>query len=365
MESKLNIEDSILIAGGYGVVGQQIAEVIRTNHPELPIIIAGRNPEKGHALADNLGNASVIPLNIQQPNPLKNRKPRAVVAAVNDPNDYLLLDAIKSSIPYLDITRWTERVRVAVAIAENEDLQAPVMFSSAWMAGVAAVVTKELTKKLQSIKNIDISVLYSLKDKAGPNSTEYMDRLATPFDIWVNGENKTAYQYTDPRKITFPSGYSAKAYRFDTPDQLTLPKTAKATTVSARIAFDDPMSTCLLVILARSGIWKLFSGERFKSLRHSILFNPGEGANHEIVIEVQGVDTSEKPMNLRATILDPKGQTHLTAVGAAIQLDRLLGLDGATSPAPSVVYPDTEPQTGHALSALRKAGIEIKIESSV
>ena len=256
-------------------------------------------------------------------------------------------------------------MRVAVAFAEKENLNAPVMFSSAWMAGVAAVVTRELTKKTQSIKSIDIGVLYSLKDKAGPNSTEYMDRLATPFEILVNGENKTAYPYTDPRKITFPSGYSAKAYRFDTPDQFTLPKTAKAATVSARIAFDDAMSTCLLVMLTRSGIWKHFSGERFKSLRHSILFNPGKGANHEIVIEVQGTDTSEKPTSLRATILDPKGQTHLTAVGAAIQLDRLLGLDGAPSPAPSVEYPDTAPHTEQALRVLRNAGIEIKIEPSV
>jgi len=361
----MNIEDSVLIAGGYGVVGQQVAEIIRTNHPELPIVIAGRNPVKGQALANKLGNASVISLDMQQPNPLKNLKPRAVLAAVNDPNDYLLLDAIKSGIPYIDITRWTERMRVAVTIAEKENLKAPVMFSSAWMAGVAAVVTKELTKKLQSIKSIDIGVLYSLKDKAGPNSTEYMDRLVTPFEILVNGENKKVYPYTDPRKITFPSGYAAKAYRFDTPDQFTLPKTAKAATVSARIAFDDAMSTCLLVMLTRSGIWKLFSGERFKSLRHSILFNPGKGANHEIVIEVQGVDISDKATNLRATVLDPKGQTHLTAVGAAIQLDRLLGLDGATSPAPGVVYPDTAPQTEHALRVLRNAGIEIKIEPSV
>ena len=89
MEHKLDIENSILIAGGYGVVGQQVAEIIRANHPELPIVIAGRNPEKGQALANKLGNASVLSLDMQQPNPLKNLKPRAVLAAVNDPNDYL------------------------------------------------------------------------------------------------------------------------------------------------------------------------------------------------------------------------------------------------------------------------------------
>lgn len=361
----MNIENSVLIAGGYGVVGQQIAEAIRANHPELPILIAGRNPEKGQAIADALKNASIVALDMEQRNPLKNLKPHAVVAAVNDPNDYLLLDAVQKGIPYLDITRWTERLRKSVAIAKNEELKAPVMFSSAWMAGVAAVVTKELTKETQSIKKIDISVLYSLKDKAGPNSTEYMDRLATPFEVMINGESKQVYPYTDPQKVTFPSGYSAKAYRFDTPDQFTLPQTTKATTVSARIAFDDATSTYLLVMLTRSGIWKLFSGERFKSLRQSILFNPGKGANHEIVIQAQGIDITGKPINLRATVLAPKGQTHLTAVGAAIQLDRLLGLDGALAPSPSIIFPDTAPQTSHALKVLRSAGIEVKLESSL
>ena len=361
----MNIENSVLIAGGYGVVGQQIAEAIRANHPELPIVIAGRNPEKGQALADSLGNASVLSLNMEQSNPLKNSKPRAVLAAVNDPNDYLLLDAIKKGIPYLDITRWTERLREAVEVTKKENLKAPVMFSSAWMAGVAAVVTRELIKNTKSINNIDIAVLYSLKDKSGPNSTEYMDRLATPFEVTINGESKQVYPYTDHKKITFPSGYSAKAYRFDTPDQFTLPKTTNATTVSARIAFDDAISTCLLVMLTRSGIWKLFSGERFKSLRQSILFNPGKGANHEIVIQAQGIDAAGKPLNLRATVLAPKGQTHLTAVGAAIQLDRLLGLDGALPPSPSIIFPDTDPQTSHALKVLRSSGIEVRLESSV
>lgn len=356
----MNRENSVLIAGGYGVVGQQIAEIIRAHHPELPILIAGRDPAKGQALANRLGYADVIALDMLQPNPLQNLQPRAVLAAVNDPHDYLLRDAIKKGVPYLDITRWTERMHAALAIAEQEKLVAPVMLSSAWMAGVAAVVAKDLTRNMQSVKTIDIAVLYSLKDKAGPNSTEYMDRLATPFDVMIDGEAKSVYPYTDPRRVTFPGGYSAKAYRFDTPDQFTLHQTANAASVAARIAFDDALSTNLLVLLTRSGVWKLLSGKRFESLRHAVLFNPGKGARHEIVIEVQGEIAAGKPVTLCATILDPRGQTHLTAVGAAIQLDRLLGLDGDSAPTAGVIFPDTAPRFDHALGVLRAAGVEVK-----
>jgi hypothetical protein len=227
------------------------------------------------------------------------------------------------------------------------------------MAGVAAIVAVALSKKFSRVDSIDISILYSLKDKAGPNSTEYMDRLAIPFEVMLNGEHKQVYPYTDPRQITFPGGYTTKAYCFDTPDQLTLPTTTGAKTVAARIAFDDAMATNLLVLLTRSGIWKLISGQRFTALRRSLLYNPGSGASHEIVIEAAGVDDSDNPKTVRATIVDLKGQTHLTALGALVQLERLLGLDGAPPPAPGIVYPDTAPQIDSALQVLRHFGATV------
>lgn len=355
----MNTKDAVLIAGGYGVVGQQAAQVIRQRHPDLPLIIGGRNPAKAETLVRELTNATIAMLDMEQPNPLNGVMPRAILAVVNDPFDYLLLDAVRGGIPYVDITRWTERVKVAVSRVSAESFRAPVMLSSAWMAGVATVVAIAVSRQLRSVDRIDISVLYSLKDKAGPNSAEYMDRLATPFEVMLNGERKQTYPYTDPRKITFPGGYSAKAYRFDTPDQLTLPTTTGAKTVAARIAFDDAVATNLLVLLTRSGIWKLISGDRFTTLRRSLLYNPGKGASHEIVIVAAGVDENGNQKTARATIVDPKGQTHLTALGALVQLERLLGLDGAPPPAPGIVYPDTAPQIDSALRVLRDFGVSV------
>ncbi len=355
----MNTDNAVLIAGGYGVVGQQAATLIRQRHPGLPLIIAGRNPSKAEAFARELTNTTIATLDVEQPNPLNGVKPRAILAVVNDPHDYLLMDAVRGGIPYVDITRWTERLKASVSRFSAESLRAPVMLSSAWMAGVAAIVAVTVCYRLRSVDCIDIGILYSLKDKAGPNSAEYMDRLATPFEVMLDGKWRQAYPYTDPRKVTFPGGLSAKAYRLDTPDQLTLPTTTGAKTVAARIAFDDTLTTNLLLLLTRSGIWKLISGNRFTALRRSLLYNPGAGASHEIVIEVAGVDENGNPKTHRATLVDPKGQTHLTALGALVQLERLLGLDGAPPPAPGIVYPDTAPQIDSALQALRSFGVSV------
>ena len=147
-------------------------------------------------------------------------------------------------------------------------------------------------RTLQKTERIDISVLFSLKDKSGPNSVEYMDRLATPFETLIDGQPQQVFPYTDSRRVKFPGGYTTPVYRFDTPDQLTLPQATGAKTVATRIAFDDISSTQLLRVLIRSGVWKLISGDRFTQLRRSLLYNPGSGASHEIDVAVDGSDAN-------------------------------------------------------------------------
>lgn len=352
-------QKSILLAGGYGLVGKQVAKLIRQRHPDLCLLIAGRNLEKANALANELGNARGVRLDVEQPHPLQAEQPSAIVAIVNDPHDYLLMDAVNHGIPYLDVTRWPERLRESMARLTSKPLQAPVLFASGWMGGIASVIAVAAAQTLAKAEQIDISVLFSLKDQSGPNSVEYMDRLAIPFETTIDGTLKSVFPYTDPHTITFPNGYTTSVYRFDTPDQLTLPQTTGAKTVAARIAFDDTFSTKLLRFLTRSGIWKLISGERFTSLRRSLLYNPGSGASHEIHIEVAGKEAENSPQETIATIVDPKGQTHLTALGALLQLERLLGLDRAQSPDPEIVYPDTAPQIEYALSLLAEFGVTV------
>ncbi len=359
----MNLNDAILIPGGYGVVGQQIIQIVHQRHPDLHLVLAGRNPEKAEPLIRNLSNVSTVKLDLERPNPLQkfHGKPGAILAVVNDNHDYLLFDAVQAGIPYLDITRWTERVRLAMAREAVKSSSSPVIFASAWMAGVAVVVAAAAARKLHLVDTIDINVLYSLKDKAGPDSAAYMDRLSIPYSVKVNGKQETVYPMSDSRTVTFPGGYRAKTYRFDTPDQLTLPDTLGVKTVAARLAFDDSFSNWALVALVRSGIWKLFNGERFTGLRRSILFNPGEGGSHEIIIELCGIDRVGQQKSLTATIADPKGQTHLTALGATIQLERLLGLDGAPAPAAGIIFPETTPQLDAALKLLNDFGVSVAI----
>ena len=364
MKEMSDSEQAVLIAGGYGVVGTQISRFVRKRHPDLPLIIGGRNPAKAESLVRELTNAEAVRLDIEEPGPLRqfDGKLRAVLEVANDPSDYLLLDAVRAGIPFVDITRWTERLRHALSIVDGEAPRAPVMFASSWMGGLAAVITVAAARKLEHVESIDIGVLFSMKDKAGPNSIEYMDRLAVPYKVMIDGREQTVHPSTDPRTVIFPSGRRAKVYRFDSPEQVTLPKITGAKTVASRIGFDSSLVTKLLVVLVRLGIWKLIEKDRFTKPRRALLHNPGEGGNHEIVIELTGSDVDGNPGSVRASILDTISQSHLTALGVTMHLERVLGLDGAPPPAPGILFPESEPQLESGLQLLRDFGVSITID---
>jgi hypothetical protein len=353
---------SILIAGGYGVVGSQVAEIFRQRHPTIPLLLGGRNPASAKALVQRLGNTEAVALDVESVSPLHGLsvKPAAVLSVVNDPYNYLLQDSVRSGSAYVDITRWTSRLCESVMKISFEELRAPVMFSSAWMGGVAVILARAASESFSTIENIDLSILYAMGDKAGPNSIEYLDRLSIPFDITVNGKAEQCMPFTDPKTVDFPGGYTGKVYRFDVPDQMTLPATTGAIRASGRIGFDNELATRGLAFMVKSGLMKLLNRPMFDGVRQSLLYNPGGGAAHELVIDLEGKDSDGRSNKRRVTVLDPKGQTHLTACGAVIALERVLGLDGRSAATAGIHYPEKDANIAAAIDLLCDNGVLIE-----
>lgn len=330
---------NVLIIGGYGVVGTQIATLLAQRHPGITLTLAGRSLQAAQAAASQIPGAQGVRADIHSPTPLGHlqHEPDLIVAAVNDDHDHLLVEAVRRGIPLIDITRWTERMQHGasrlLALPGQPTVTSPIVFASSWMAGIAATLAHDAAKKLSKVERIDIDILYALKDRAGPNSIAYMDRLATPFRVMEDGQAAWARPMSDARDVHFTDGPRARAARFDAPDQFTLPMLTGARTVATRIAFDDPWASWALRMAVRSGLWRCMSGARFAKLRHALLHNPGDGAPHRIEIGVEGEDGAGEPMHTAIAITASQGQTYLTAVGALIQIERVLGLSGH-QPAP-------------------------------
>lgn len=351
----------VVLVGGYGVVGAQVAEMLSRRHPGLDLILAGRSADRATEAASALPRArgAVVDVNSDAPLASLPDPPALVVSLVNDPEDHLLCAAIRSGAAYLDITRWTQRLLPALVQSAALSPRAPVLFASSWMAGAPGLLAAHLARGLSQVDSIRISILYRLKDKAGPNSVEYADQLAVPFRRLENGAWTRTHALTGPRQVRFRGGETVTVRHFSTPDLEILPRLTGARSVEVRLGYDDPGSSALMVLLLRSGLWRAISGDRFQALRRSLLYRPGEGADHEVRLAISGRGTEGGTMALEAGLTDPLGQTHMTAAATVVQVERLLGLGGAAPPPPGVGFAEAHESPEIALRGLRDLGIRI------
>lgn len=349
MSGAANPAGALLVVGGYGEVGRQVCQLLRQRHPQLELLVAGRSLARAIEAAAELGTAEGVSIDVTEPDPLAGlaRMPAAIVVAVNDHHDHLLRAAIHRGIPIVDIARWTARVDDAVQIATVLKPRAPVLLASGWMAGAVAAAINSIRAPGASFDRIEIDVLFYGADRAGPDSTAGFIDMHQPFEIWQSGERVKVRGLSDPCRQVFPGGLTAKVRRFSAPDQETLVRSGLARGVAMRMAFDSAAMTATLATLVRWGLWGLLP----RSTRQKLLHNPGQGAPHEIVVTLDGRN--------RLTLADPLGQTHLTAAAAAIQAERVLGLNGRILPKPGVSYPEQAIDAQMDLAALQDMGVAI------
>ncbi|MBJ7329752.1 MAG: hypothetical protein JHC95_07645 [Solirubrobacteraceae bacterium] len=347
---------AVLIAGGYGVVGTQIAGLLRARHPDLPLLLGGRSIERATTAAHALGAAGAL-LDVSAADPLDglDGTPAAIVTAVNDADDRLLDAALAHDIPLVDITRWTARVQTAVARCAVARPGAPVLLASGWMAGVVPLLAAWAAGEDDApAHRIDVAVRYELADRSGPDSFAYMDRFAERFEITIDGRQQLVPGLSDGRRATFADRSRARCYRFDTPEQFTLPVTLGVPTVATRIGFDSAVATRSMVGLRRVGALRALSHPRLTRIRHALLHQSGDGAGAQVRIDVHR-ETSTTTVH----VADPLGQSHLTAAGALVAVERVLALDGAASEPEGARFSEQHPDPDGAVATLRACGVQI------
>lgn len=355
-------EKSILIVGGYGVVGEQAAKMLRARNPGLTLLIGGRNTRKASDLAARLGHAEAVEIDISKPEHLVALTPRpdAILSCVHDPEDSLLLGAAQLGIPFVEIAGSSDNFHERLSKINALSLSAPIMLASNWLAGIPAILSRAAAETLATVDSIEVDSLYSLEDKAGPDTAVFSDHLTRSFHVFENGKTMSRKPYTNGKSVKFSGGLSATAYAFDCQDHMTIPQATNARNVYVSLAIDSPMLTVGAAFLARAGILKLFNLPSMKRARRAIFFNHGEGAAHELVIQVKGTANDKSPKTVKISVTDPLGQSHLTACGAVLGLERVLGLGTAPIFEPKIYFPDTSPNIGGALQLLNEFHVSIK-----
>jgi hypothetical protein len=325
------VSPRVVIAGGYGLVGGLVARHLRAAGHELDLVLAGRNPEHGKALAAEL-DARTARLDVSDPAAVLAGLGAVdlVIATLQDPGDNLLAAALRSGAAHIGIVRTADSM-ASSAVAATNLAQRPALMLGHWQAGVLTSATLAAAVGFAQVDRIDLAALYDYADPIGPmtasDSGGFVGRaLVRESGVWANVDAAVSGRRVErgdlPAFDAMPMGV------LDTPG-------LAAMTGARDVRFD------------------LGTGTSIGTAR-------GEAASHDLYIDITGTTTAGETTTRRTVMSDPKGQAHLTAVGVLIGVERLLGLDGGPPPAAGLRFPETTLDPQRAVARLQAFGVWVE-----
>ncbi|OWJ65513.1 saccharopine dehydrogenase NADP-binding domain-containing protein [Inquilinus limosus] len=325
----------VLIAGGYGAVGGTAARYLRRLAPDLEIILAGRSAEAGAALAREIG-ATTLRLDVADPAAaLAEVGPvDLILATLQDRGDALIQAAMAQGAAHIGITKVVEETGPAVFAALHAPPRRPVVLAGHWAAGVLILAARPAIAEFDRVDSVAMAALYDMADAVGPMSAADAEafssrallRRAGPW-AWVDGGDHG-------RAVGFAGGPEAAMQPLAALD---VPSLA-ALTGAPDIRFDF-------------------------GIGDSIGSRAGGRASHDALIEIDGVLRSGRRARRRVLVSDPKGVGHMTALGAVVVAERVLGLDGLPLPTGGLYLPETLVASERALARFEQHGVRITTET--
>ena len=324
-------EKRILIVGGYGQVGTNIARLIRKADSAVKLILAGRNPEKGELLVKELTHAETAYIDLEEGfNLAQFREIDLIISALDDHSNILRETAILNGIACITLSELADQISTTAFLSLHKTISAPIVFAGHWQAGILTLVVKQMTSGFSRITHIKTAGLYDEKDPVGPLVAEEVSGFLGKALIRQDGNWLYVDSKNNARSINVYGKSSAIGHPMSTLD---VPSIA-AFTSARNIRFDFIIG-------------------------QSIGSSKGLTASHDLYIEIEGISSSGERKKVRTIVSGPKGNSHLTAVGVYLIAEKILGLHGQTAQRIGGLYlPETIVCSDNIISRLTEFGIQ-------
>jgi len=322
----------VLIVGGYGLVGSHIARLIRKDYRDIKLILAGRNPENGEPLVNELSNANTAYLNLDEGFDLSAfGKIDLIITAMDDHANLLRETAILNKIAIVTVSEVASQIAPTAFLGLHKQIYAPVVFAGHWQAGILTLVVKQLAGQFDRIIGIETAGLYDEKDPIGPLVASQVSDFLGQALLRKDGKWLFVDAKDNARKINLHNHTYVTGYPMGTLD---VPSIA-AFTSAKNVRFD----------FAR-GV--------------SIGTASGLEASHDLYIDIEGVSSTGEQTKICTIVSAPKGNAHLTAVGVFLITEAILSLKDKSIPKKGGLYlPETIISDNDIISRLTEFGIRI------
>lgn len=310
----VNKIDPVLLIGGSGIVGRWTARFLREAHPDVPILIGGRNLARAEETADTIGNATGITVDLEKDDlGLGERSISAVAVLFMDERAAALRFAQKRNVPHISISAGINEIAPEVAAYIHNPAASAVVLGTEWLVGATTIPAIKFASEFSAINNITINALLDEQDDFGPAANADLERQTKTVPAALARRNGAFYwRVGDDAKSKFKAadGTEMEASALSPYDVVGLATATGAPNVQFNLA-----------------------------LGVSSTRRRGEPFSTEIIIELAGTDHSGKPLRTRNAVIHPQGQMPLTGLGVAMVIERLTGLDGNSPTAAGLYFP--------------------------
>ncbi|GAA2646532.1 hypothetical protein GCM10010412_009290 [Nonomuraea recticatena] len=322
---------SVLVMGGSGQAGAGAAALLRQWHPTLPLTIAGRDLARAQRVADELGTATAVTIDLERSDlglPA-GQVHSAVVAAVWDARLHGLRYAQRRGLPYLSISSGLMDIAPEVVAGAQRAGGAPILVASHYLAGLVVLAALDSAREFDRIDTIRIGAILDETDIGGPAGIADLERwsavtsagLVRRDGVFTWLESRDAQADVIGVDGTVLPGQSIPI--------LDVPSLALATG-APNVRFD------------------LAVGQSPSRRR-------GGPASMEVRIDLEGAGSTGAPLSTSRHLVHPEGQRPLTALGVALGVERLLGLRG-DAVAPGIHTPEALLDPAYAVERMREVG---------
>ncbi|UOR07450.1 hypothetical protein MUN82_10210 [Hymenobacter aerilatus] len=328
------VQNPILLVGGSGTVGRWVAQLLYDAHPEVPLLLGGRDLAKAQEAGATLPSAEGIALALAAEDlGVGQRQVSAVVVLFTDHRLAALRFAQARGIPHVSISAGIFEMGPEVATYMHQPQASPVVLGTEWLVGATTVPTLQFTQAFGQVHAITIGALLDEQDVTGPAGYEDFERQTKTMPAaLVRRDGAFAWQVGDEAKSSFRAvdGTDQQADSFSFYDVLGLATATGAPNVQFKLAFGVSSSR-----------------------------RQGEPMSTEILIDLAGEDHAGQPLRTRHAVVHPQGQMPLTALGVVLLLERLLGLDGQPAVPAGLYFPYQLLEPHAYLTRLRQIGGQV------
>lgn len=327
--------DPVLLMGGSGAIGHHAARALRAAHPDIPLLIGGRDLTKAQRAAKHMGGAQGVLIDPAADDlGLGTRRVSAVALFYMDHALAGLRYAQQQGVPHLSISSGVFEIAPQIAGYMHRPDAAPIVLGYEWMVGATTVSTLHLARAFGRVHDIRIHALVDEQDSGGPTVATDFEHLNSLLPAALTRRDGVyLWRQAEQAEIRFRAvdGTAIEARGFSSIDVVGLATATGAPNVQFNLA---------------AGV----SSSR----------RQGGAMSTEIIIELAGEDRHGAALRTRHAVIHPQGAATLTGLCVALLLERLLGLGDQAPTAPGLYFPYQLLDASEFLQRLAQEGGELR-----